>query len=103
MGVDIREKMPLPKSTLKATQNKGRRPRRKKTFILNIAKMGRGTPLPKLILKLLIFEAKTKVKKLPKLLVVNCTIFLCYLDVGSKDDQCRCRGLIIREKDRLAG
>ena len=62
-----------------------------------------GGALPKLILKLLIFEVKTKVKKLPKLLVDNCTIFLCYLDVGSKDDQCRCRGLIIREKDRLAG
>ena len=76
--------------------------KQKKTFFWALPKWGVGA-LPKFSLKLLIFEAKTKVKKLPKLLVDNCTIFLCYLDVGNKDDQCRCRGLIIREKDRLAG
>ena len=34
-------------------------------------------------------------------LVHNCTIFLCSLDVGNIDDQCRCP--TIKEKDHRAG
>ena len=33
--------------------------------------------------------------------VHNCTTFLCSLDVGNIDDQCR--GPIIKEKDHRAG
>ena len=33
--------------------------------------------------------------------LVNCLLFLCSLDVGNIDDQCR--GTIIKEKDHLAG
>ena len=36
-----------------------------------------------------------------RFLLHNCTIFLCSLDVGNIDDQCRVPS--IKEKDHLAG
>ena len=56
----------------------GKTSQKKKTFLLGIAKMGRGPPLPKLILKLLIFEVKTKVKKLAKLLHYISVLSWCW-------------------------
>ena len=43
----------------------------------------------------------SKIISTPCSLVHNCTIFLCHVDVGNIDDQCRCPG--IKEKDHLAG